>query len=146
MAQTELDNNQEADAVSRGSGKTKWIVILLVLLFVGIALMSLPRGYSDDLSRVGKGQATLVMIRDKNSVDSMDLIHILDKVRSKYADKVEFLLNDHDTAEGIAFLNLNKVPPITLVLFDASGTLVKVLFPPQTVGSVQQEISSALGI
>ena len=33
----------------------------------------------------------------------------------------------------------------TLVLLDVNGKLVKVLYPPQTAGSVQQEIAAVLG-
>lgn len=146
MSHRETGTKSGVTEEASGSSKTKWIVIGLVLLFVGIAVVSLPRGYSDDLSRVGKGQAALVLIRDKNAVNSMELIHVLDNVRGKYAGKVEFLMNDFDTPEGRAFLAAYRVPPITLALFDASGNLVKVLPPPQTAESVQLEIAGVLGV
>jgi len=123
----------------------KWIVGGLLLLFAVAAAMNLPRGYSDDLSHIGKGPA-VVLIRDKNSVASFDLIHVLDGLRDKYAGRVEFLLTDFDTPEGRAFIAANQVSPVTLVLFDASGNLVKVLHAPQTAGNVQQEIAATLGV
>lgn len=146
MNKTGLNKTPETAADPSRTGKAKWIVGILLLLFAAAAAMNLPHGYSDDLSRIGKGQATIVLIRDKNSVNSIDLIQVLDSVRDKYTGKVEFLLTDFDTPEGRAFISANHVPSITLVLFDAGGSVVKVLHPPQTAESVQQEIAGAFGV
>ena len=145
MNRSEQNQKPETNPVSVRPGKMKWIVGGLLLLFAVAAAMNLPRGYSDDLSRIGKGPA-VVLIRDKNSVASFDLIHVLDGLRDKYAGRVEFLLTDFDTPEGRAFIAANQVSPVTLVLFDASGNLVKVLHAPQTAGNVQQEIAATLGV
>jgi hypothetical protein len=146
MKRSEQNQNPEAGPVSARPGKMKWIVGGLLLLFAVAAAMNLPRGYSDDLSHIGKGNASVVLIRDKNSVASFDLIHVLDGLRDKYAGRVEFLLTDFDTPEGRAFIAANQVSPVTLVLFDAGGNLVKVLHAPQTAGNVQQEIAAVLGV
>jgi hypothetical protein len=146
MSRSEQNQNLAAEPVSVRARKTKWIVGGLLLLFAGAAAMNLPRGYSDDLTRIGKGHAAVVLIRDKNAVASFDLIQVLDGLRDKYAGRVEFLLTDFDTPEGRAFIAANKVAPVTMVLFDASGNPVKVLHAPQTSGNVQQEISDALGV
>lgn len=140
------NNNTESDAAPARARKIRWIVGGLLLLFAAAAAMNLPRGYSDDLSRIGKGQAAVVLIRDKNAVPSFDLIRVLDSLRDKYAGKVEFLLTDFDTPEGRAFIAANHAAPVTLVLFDAGGNPVKVLHAPQTAGNVQQEISVSLGV
>lgn len=146
MSRSEQNQNPEADTASARTRKVKWVVAGLLLLFVTVAAMSLPSGYSDDLTRIGKGKVAVVLIRDKNAVASFDLIHVMDGLRDKYAGRVEFLLTDFDTSEGRAFIDANKVTPVTLVLFDASGNLRKVLYAPQTAGSVQQELSTELGV
>jgi len=146
MNRSEQNQNPEAGPVSASPSKMRWIVGGLLLMFAVAAAMNLPRGYSDDLSRIGKGNAAVVLIRDKNAVASFDLIHVLDGLRDKYAGRVEFLLTDFDTPEGRAFIVANQVSPVTLALFDASGNLVKVLHAPQTAGNVQQEIAAALGV
>jgi hypothetical protein len=146
MNQTEKKQIPEAGAVSARGGKIKWIVGVFLLLFAAAAAMNLPRGYSDDLSHIGKGHATIVLVRDKNAVASFDLIHVLDNLRNNYAGKVEFLLTDFNTPEGKAFIAANQVTPVTLVLFDASGKQLKVLHAPQTAESVQQEIATVLGV
>jgi hypothetical protein len=55
-------------------------------------------------------------------------------------------LTDFDTPEGRAFIAANNAAKITLVLFDAGGKPLKVLYPPQTPESVQQEITGTLGV
>lgn len=132
-------------AASPHARKIKWAVIAFFLAVAAIVVMNLPRGFSDDLSRIGKGKAAIVLVRDKNLTQSFDLMNVLDSVRDQYAGKVEFLLTDFDTSQGRAFIEANKAARATLVLFDANGNLVKVLSAPQTAESVQQEIAAAFG-
>lgn len=146
MNRSEQNHNPEADPSSARARKIRWVVGGLLLLFAAAAAMNLPRGYSDDLSRIGKGSAAVVLIRDKNAVASFDLLQVMDDLRDKYAGRVEFLLTDFDTPEGRAFIAANQAAPVTLVLFDASGNPVKVLPAPQTAGTVQQEIAATLGV
>lgn len=143
MSQSEQNQKSAASPHAR---KIKWVVGVLLLLFAAAAAMNLPQGYSDDLSQIGKGQAAVVLVRNKNAVSSLDLIHVLDGIRDQYAGQVKFLLTDFDTPEGRAFIAANNAADSSLVLFDASGNPVKILYVPQTTGSVQQEIASALGV
>lgn len=132
--------NGEIAAASPLARKIKWVVAAFFMLLVIVAVMNLPRGYSDDLSRIGKGQAAIVLVRDKNAVPSFDLQHVMDGLRDRYAGRVEFLLTDFDTPEGRAFMTAHNAARVTLVLFDASGKLVNVLPAPQTAGNLQQQI------
>jgi hypothetical protein len=124
--------------------KTKWIIAGLLLLVAALIVINLPRGYSDDLSRIGKGKASVVLIRDKNAVQSFDLMTELNSVRDQFSGKVEFLLTDFDTAQGKAFIEANHAGEVSVVFLDANGHLVKVLYAPQSAGSLQQEISALL--
>ena len=136
----------EVEAQSSGSAqKFKWAVFGLLILVVAIVAMNLPRGFSDDLSRIGMGKAAVVFVRDKNAVESMGLMNLLDSVRGQYAGQVEFLLTDYDTPQGRAFIATNHAARITLVLFDAGGKQVKILTAPQTAASLQQEITNITG-
>ena len=65
-AAAEKNHTGKAHTAKAGAGKIKWIVGALLLLFAAAAVMNLPRGYSDDLSRIGKGQAAVVL--DRKSV------------------------------------------------------------------------------
>ena len=137
---------QNVAAVSPRARKIKWVVATFFVLLAVVAVMNLPRGYSDDLSRIGKGKAAVVLVRDKNAVQTFDLMEVMNGIRDQYAGQVEFLLTDFDTAQGRAFIAANGAARATLVLLNANGKLVKVLYPPQTAGNVQQEIAAVLGI
>ena len=131
--------------VSGNTRKIRWIVTALLILLAATVAMNLPRGYSDDLSQIGKGRAALVLVRDKDAVESMQLMNVLNSVRSRYAGKVVFLLTDYDTPEGRAFMAAHNAARITLVLFDPSGKEVKVLAAPQTPASLINEIGTING-
>jgi hypothetical protein len=137
----------EVKAQSSGSGKKiKWAMFGLLILAAATVLMNLPRGFSDDLSRIGKGKAAVVLVRDKNAVESMVLMNLLGDIRGKFAGRVEFLLTDYDTPEGRAFIVTSQAAPITLVLFDAGGKQLKILTAPQTAASLEQAITSITGV
>ncbi len=141
----QAENNKEVAAASPQSRKIKWIVIALLLGVAAYVVMNLPRGFSDDLSRIGKGKPALVLVRDKNVTQSFDLMDVMNSVRSQYAGKVEFLLTDFDTNQGRTFVQANNAARATIVMLDGNGNLIKVLGAPQTAQSLQQEISAALG-
>lgn len=143
MSEAGKDNKVTAEA--KGSSKIKWIVGGILLLFATTVAMNLPRGYSDDLSRIGKGKVALVLVRDKFAVQSFDLQEVMNGIRDQYSGQVEFLLTDSDTPEGRAFITANNAARVTLVVLDANGKMVNVLHPPQTVESVQQAIAGLLG-
>jgi hypothetical protein len=142
MSQTD----KEVAGPSKRGGKMKWIVGGILLLIAAAAAMNLPRGYSDDLSRIGKGQAVVVLVHNKNSPESIELMQVLDNVRGKYSERMEFLLTEPNTPQGKAFMAANNAPSVSLVLFDAKGKQVKVLGIPQTAVNLQQEITNALGV
>lgn len=137
---------QNAQAVTK-SGKTKWIVIAAILLFIGFSFkFLLPKGFSDDLSRIGKGQPAVVLVRDNQTVQSHELIDVMNALRDRYSGKVEFLLTDHNTPEGSSFMTANEATRATLVLFDAKGNRAKNLQAPQTEESLAQEIAGLLSV
>ena len=138
----EVESNGGVSGTSR---KIKWAVAAFFAAVVAVAVMNLPRGYSDDLSRIGQGRTAVVLVRDKNAVESMDLMNVLNRVHNQYAGRVVFLLTDYDTPEGRAFIAANKAARTTLVLFDPRGKPVKVLTAPQTAADVEKAINSITG-
>lgn len=144
MNQTE--KNVEAAVVNPRARIIKWVVVAFFVLLAAVAVMNLPRGYSDDLSRIGKGKAAVVLVRDKNAVQSFDLIEVMNGLRDQYAGQVEFLLTDFNTPEGRAFIAANSAARVTLVVLDANGKMANVLYPPQTTESVEQAIAGVLRV
>ncbi len=138
--------NQEAGAAAKPkrSGKFKWLAIIFFVVLAAVAVMNLPRGFSDDLSRVGKGKPSIVFVRDKNAVQTFGILEAMNEIRDRNAGQVEFLLTDFNTPQGRKFMAANEASRVTLVLLDASGKKVKIIYPPQTAESLQQEIDGLL--
>jgi hypothetical protein len=141
-----MNEGEQHNRDQSGSLKIKFVLAVLSLLLVATVIMNLPRGYSDDLTRIGKGKAAVVLIRDKSAVQSFDLMEVMNGIRDHYSDKAEFLLTDFNTPEGRAFMTANDATKVTVVVFDANGNKLNVLYPPQTVASMQQAIDGALGV
>lgn len=142
---SEAGSNPEVAAPANRPGKVKWIVGGMLLLFAAFIAMNLPRGYSGDLSLIGKGKVAVVLVRDKSVVQSSDLLEVLNTVRDQYAGQVEFLLTDFDSAEGRAFIADKGAARVTLAVLDGNGKMASLLSPPQTAASVEQAITSAAG-
>ena len=98
------------------------IIILLVCLVAVFAVLLLPKGFSDDLSRIGQGLPAVVLMHDRNSVKSQALMELLNSIRSDYAGRIEFLAIDIDSREGRVFSRRQAVGGAMLLCFDARGT------------------------
>jgi len=122
----------------------KWLVAAFFVVLAAVAVMNLPRGFSDDLSLVGKGKPSIVFIRDKNAVQTFGILEVMNEIRDRNAGQVEFLLTDFNTPPGRKFMAANEAPRVTLVLLDAGGKKVNIIYPPQTAESLQQEIDVLL--
>jgi hypothetical protein len=121
---------------------TRLIVIFTICAILVAVVMLLPKGFSDDMSKIGQGTNVVVLTHNKNSVQSMELMELLNTVRSDYEEMVEFLVVDIDTREGQAFIRREGVSfgASVLVLFDGDGARKGIL-----AGSVsEKELRSAL--
>ena len=102
------------------------ITVLIVCVLLVFAAMMLPKGFSSDISMIGKGKPVIVLMHDKNSVKSQQLMELLNKLRPDYAGRLEFLAVDIDSQEGQAFSRQQNVGGTKLILFDAAGTRLNV--------------------
>jgi hypothetical protein len=123
----------------------KLVTAAFLLLTAVLVVKILPHGYSDDLSLTGKGRPSLVLIRDKNAVQTYELIDVMNDIREQYEGSVDFILTDFNTAEGRRFMDTTGAPRATLVLLDGQGQLVKVISHPQTPATLKQELSVVVG-
>lgn len=99
-----------------------WITVLIVCLVIVFAIRLLPKGFSDDLSRIGQGLPVVVLMHDKNSVKSQGLMELLNRIRPDYTGRIEFLAVDIDSQQGRAFSRQQAVGAVVLLCFDARGT------------------------
>ncbi len=78
--------------------------------------MLLPRGFSDDLSLIGKGSASVVLTHDKNLLGGQTTMELLNKIRSDYEPNVHFIVVDNATLKGREFMQRQQVGIIDAVI------------------------------
>lgn len=100
---------------------TTLFVILGVSAFLAVAVMLLPKGFNDDLSKIGQSLPAVVLVHDNASMGSLDLMALLNKVRPDYADKIEFIVVNINSKEGKIFREQQNIYGIVLVLFSHNG-------------------------
>ena len=106
---------------------TNLIIIFVVCAILATAVMLLPKGFSDDLSKIGQGSVVLVLTHDKNTVGGMVAMELLNAVRSDYEGMVDFLAVDVNTSQGQAFTRQQGVSSVVLILFGPNGSKRDVL-------------------
>jgi hypothetical protein len=121
MRQSMLINIDRTSDHKRRSTGAKLVIGLALLALIGAVIWSLPHGYSTDLSAIGKGQNTVVLVHDHGVVHSLDVMHVLDSIRADYSGRIEFLVADLHTSQGQAFAQRQDVGPATLLLFGPDG-------------------------
>lgn len=124
------------------------LIVTAVIVGSGSLIWSqLPKGaYPTDLSRIGQGQAALVLAMDSNYLGGAAVMNLLNDVRHDFDDSVQFLVASLGLPDGQAFANQHRASDGTVVLFDAKGQRVAVLHSPQTQGELRQALQQALGL
>lgn len=102
------------------------LIIVAIIALVAVMVRLLPTGYDTDLTRVGSGQPTAVLIHDPNIVQSGNLMHAVDRVRADYEPDVAFLVADQNLDNGAAFATRQGLSIATLAVFSAQGDLIGV--------------------
>jgi thioredoxin-like negative regulator of GroEL len=110
---------------------TKMIVLGLILGFICVALLLLPRGFSDDLSQIGKGSNVVVLVHDHETATSQELMNVINKVRDEYEGRIQFLVADKYAPEGKVFLQTYGIDSVALVFFAPDGKRLDTLFSPR---------------
>lgn len=103
------------------------LTLAAIIVVLGLISTQLPKAFKDDLSRVGAGANTAVLIHNKNGVQSLDFMSLVDRVRSDFEDQVEFLIADVDTDSGRKFMQTQQIGDIGLALFSPDGTRLRVV-------------------
>lgn len=140
-----MSDSEPAASPARHARKIKWALVFLAALLVVFVVKNLPRGFGDDLTHIGKGKAAVVLVRDKDSVESFNLMERLNKVRDRFNGNVDFLLTDYNTPEGRAFMSQYGAQRISAVVFDAKGNKVAILSSSQSAQSIEQTIAAVMG-
>jgi hypothetical protein len=107
--------------------RTTLITLTAIVAFLLIAILLLPKGFSDDISIIGQGSRVVVVAYNKDSVQSMTLMDLLNNVRSEYSNRTKFRVIDMNTPQGQAFLQQQQVQLGSLLLFAPNGTRQRVV-------------------
>lgn len=124
--------------------RRRLIATAIVVASAVLIWSQLPKGsYPTDLSRIGQGQAALVLAMDSNYLAGASVMHLLNDVRHDFAESVQFLVASMALPDGQAFAQQHGVNDGMLVLFDAQGRRLAVLPPPQSEAELRQALRSA---
>ena len=124
--------------------RTTLIVLLAIGLFLAGAVMLLPRGFSDDLSLIGTGSASVVLTHDKNLLGSQTTMELLNKIRSDYEPNVHFIVVDVATLKGREFMQRQQVGVVTLLFFGLDGKRKSLLEASATEPAIRATLDNIL--
>ena len=121
-----------------------WLKLLLILLAIGFAgalISLLPRGYSQDLSLIGKGRDAVVLVHDHNKLASLETMNAMNTLRGEYEGRVNFLVADIFIQEGKGFAEKYDTPFTALVFFASNGERLETLYGQQNAETIRQTLN-----
>lgn len=107
--------------------RSSLITITVIIAALAFAFTLLPKGFSGTIDQIGQGSIVVVLAHNKNSVQSLELMELLGRIRPDYPNKVEFVVINVETASGKSFIDQHQGYSSSLLIFDAGGTQVAIL-------------------
>jgi hypothetical protein len=106
----------------------------------------LPKGgFPTDLTRIGQGQASLVLTMDSHYMAGAETMNLLRDLREEFGGSVQFLVASVGLPEGQAFVRQYQTVDGSVVLFDARGQSVARLLAPRTQAELRQALEQVTG-
>jgi hypothetical protein len=113
---------------SKPTRRNPWVsagVVIFILILLGLAVTSLPKGFKMTHDQIGTGLPALVFVYDPNLVISISQSEQMDKAYDQLGGQVLFLIAKIKTPEGDKFIAEHQASIAELLLFDPSGKLIK---------------------
>jgi pimeloyl-ACP methyl ester carboxylesterase len=127
--------------------RRRLIVTGIFVALGAFAFSQLPPGsYPTDLTRIGQGQAAVVLTMDSHYLEGAAVMTLMHDVRDEFGDSVHFLVASMGRADGQAFAAQHQARDGTVLLFDAQGQRVAVLRVPQTQQELRDAVRDAFGL
>lgn len=122
------------------------LIVAVFVLLAGVFIWNqLPKGsYPTDLSRIGQGQAALVLTLNGNFMAGVEMMPVLDTLRKDFGDQAQFLVASMGLPEGQAFAQRHQTDDGSVVVFDARGTPLAVLHGPRTAQELREVLLQAV--
>jgi hypothetical protein len=117
--------NEPTQGIERRNNAWQRIAITALLVaLLGIVVMSLPRGFDTDLSKIGAGKPAMVFVYDPNLIVSNQQTRELDAAREILGDALHFLIADVGRPEGQQFMREHQASATQLLLFAPDGSVL----------------------
>lgn len=141
-----MQNSNNTSAPSTSSRLVKLLVTLACLGVVAAILWQLlPKAsFSSDLTQVGQGRPTLVMLREIHVMGGEQVMEQMLQVYPDYEGDVTFLVVHTGHPDGQAFAATHEVGDGSLVLFDSSGNAVASMGRPGSAAQLRGFIDGNL--
>ncbi|WP_052063586.1 hypothetical protein [Nitrincola sp. A-D6] len=120
----------------------KLAIILVSLVLIGWVMWSFlgVKPISKDLSVIGQGKPVVVLVYESYAPAGMDAMARLNQVRSDYEPDFKFRVAHMGTPEGDVFVRRYEAFDGVMVLFDATGDVVRVTLVPDEPASLISEL------
>jgi len=142
--QTPEPNIPAAIATPPASKRPLWPKLFTAIVLLGVAALAvslLPRGYSQDISLIGKGDNIVVLFHDPFLVNSQENMDTVNTVRDEYKGRVKFIVADKNVEQGKKFTKLYGVDSPVLVFFAPGGEKIHILDTRQDRESLRKNIN-----
>ncbi|VAX05975.1 hypothetical protein MNBD_GAMMA26-649 [hydrothermal vent metagenome] len=133
---------------TRQRGAVKHGLLVTCLVAIGILTLAwymLPHGYSTDITLIGKGKPTIVLIHDSDNMASDLFMNNFNQVRGEFAARVEFVIADVHAPGGRQFANSNGVETASALFFSSEGSKITTIYRPQEADILRKAIQQAFG-
>lgn len=100
-------------------------VLVAIALLLWLIISMMPKGFSMTHEKIGAGKPALVFIYDPNLAVSISQPEQMNIARDTLSGEVVFLIAKIGTPEGNQLITQYRAKTGELLLFDATGNLIK---------------------
>ncbi|MGS0680361.1 hypothetical protein ACVBIL_04270 [Shewanella sp. 125m-7] len=118
-----------------------WIalgVIASIVVLFALLVMVMPKGFKATHEEIGTGKPAIVFVYDNGLAMSNSQTEQMNEARDYLGDKAYFLIATTGTPEGDVLIAKHRADSAELLLFDASGKLIKRQYGLKTAGELVQ--------
>ena len=134
------------DVKAKNKPTPLWSKLLTIVVLAGVAVIAvslLPRGYSQDISLIGKGDKVVVLFQEPFTVDGQENIDAMNEIRSEFDGRVKFIVADKKVEQGKKFTDLYGVDSTAFVFFAPNGEKINTIYGRQIPDSLRKHINQA---
>lgn len=124
-------------------GALKHNLMAFLLVAVGLVVLvgaMLPPSYNADLSLIGQGKPSVVIVYDSGSLGSVQLVENMNPIKQQLNESIHFLLADVNSPDGGAFQRRVGVHDGTALFYSPTGEKLFELSGPRETDVLQSII------